>query len=97
MVMARLAYRSKLIYPGGAIREMVIWRLPRSTPERPHGLKYRLYYGDSKGKCLVRYDNETGKGDHKHIDGHEELYHFLSVEKLVEDFQKDIDRFRRPK
>jgi hypothetical protein len=97
MVKTKLAYRSKLIYPDGAVREMIIWQLPKRTPERPHGLKYWLYYGNSKGKCLVRYDNEAGKGDHKHIDGHEEPYQFLSVEKLVADFQKDIERFRRPK
>src|SRR5476649_891070 len=23
------------------------------------------------GKCLVRYDNETGKGDHRHVHGRE--------------------------
>jgi len=97
MVKARLIYRSKLVYPDRAIREMVIWQLPRSTSDRPHGLKYRLYYGDSEGRCLVRYDNESGKGDHRHIEGNEEPYQFLSVEKLVEDFQKDIDSFRRPK
>ncbi|MGH8524670.1 MAG: toxin-antitoxin system TumE family protein, partial [Gammaproteobacteria bacterium] len=28
-------------------------------------LKYRLYCGRG-GRCLVRYDNETGKGDHRH-------------------------------
>lgn len=97
MVRAKLIYRSKLFYPDGAIREMVIWQLPKKVPGRHHGLKYSLYYGNAKGKCLVRYDNESGKGDHKHIAGKEELYRFITVEKLVEDFQKDIDRLRRSK
>lgn len=95
MPKAQLLHRSKLVYPDGAIREMVIWRVPTSTTERPHGLKYRLYYGDAAGNCLVRYDNETGKGDHKHIRGKEEAYTFTTVETLVADFQRDIDRFRR--
>ncbi len=95
MANAKLVYRSKMIYPDGAIREMVIWQLPRKSAERPHALKYRLYYGDSKGNCLVRYDNETGKGDHRHIKGKEERYNFTSVEQLVKDFQNDIDRFRK--
>ena len=95
MAKAELAYHSKLIYPDGSVREMIIWRLPRKTPDRPHGLKYRLYYGDAKGKCLVRYDNESGKGDHRHINGKEDTYNFISVEKLIEDFQRDIDKFRR--
>jgi len=74
---------------------MVIWRIPESTAERPHSLKYRLYYGDAAGTCLVRYDNEAGKGDHKHIGGREEPYSFTTVETLVANFQEDIDRFRR--
>ena len=95
MASAKLVYRSKMIYPDGAIREMVIWQLPRKSEESPHALKYRLYYGDSKGNCLVRYDNETGKGDHRHIKGKEEPYNFSSVEQLVIDFQSDIDRLRK--
>ena len=94
MAKAKLIYRSKLIYPDGAIREMVIWQLPKKTLERPHGLKYRLYYGDSNGNCLVRYDNETGKGDHRHLKNREEPYNFTTVEKLVADFQRDINKLR---
>ena len=50
---------------GNVIVEMVIWRLPKATPDRPHGIKYRFYLGRDNG-CLVRYDNEAGKGDHRH-------------------------------
>lgn len=46
---AKLLYRQKFIYPDGAIREMVLWQLPRPTKDRPHGLKYRLYYGLADG------------------------------------------------
>ena len=35
----------------------------------------------------MRYDNETGKGDHRHYDDEESDYHFESIEKLVEDFR----------
>ncbi|MGH8612211.1 MAG: toxin-antitoxin system TumE family protein [Gammaproteobacteria bacterium] len=62
--------------------EMVIWRLPLPTRGRPHGLKYRLYCGRG-GRCLVRYDNETGKGDHRHYGTHEEAYRFVSLERLI--------------
>ena len=95
MAKAKLIYRSKLIYPDGAVREMIIWQLPQKSLGTLHDLKYRLYYDDVKGRSLVRYDNETGKGDHKHINNKEEVYHFSTVEKLVEDFQKDINKFRR--
>lgn len=97
MAKARLIHRSKLIYPDGAIREMVIWELPRTTRGRKHSLKYRLYYGNLEGECLIRYDNETGKGDHQHIHNREMPYLFISVEQLISDFQKDIDHIRKNK
>jgi hypothetical protein len=94
---AKLLYRQKFLYPDGAIREMVLWQLPRSTKDRPHGLKYRLYYGLPDGTCMVRYDNETGKGDHRHEGDREEQYAFTDVETLVADFLADIARVRRGK
>lgn len=92
---ARLIYREKYIYADGAIREMVLWQLPKKSSDKPHGLKYRLYYGLADGTCLVRYDNETGKGDHRHIRGNEESYAFKNVENLVTDFLSDIESARR--
>lgn len=90
---AQLLFRDKYVYADGAIREMVIWRLPETDNERLHGLKYRLYYG-YPGKCLVRYDNERGKGDHRHEGDKEEPYAFTSVEQLIQDFKVDIEHLR---
>ena len=92
---ARLLYREKYIYSDGSIREMILWQLPHRTPDRPHGLKYRLYYGLDDGTCLVRFDNESGKGDHKHVGSQEESYRFIDVEKLVADFLAEIAKARR--
>jgi len=92
---ARLIYREKYIYSDGAVREMVLWQLPKTTRERPHDLKYRLYYGLADGTCIVRYDNETGKGDHRHTKDREEPYHFTDVETLLADFLADIEKARR--
>jgi hypothetical protein len=62
----------------------VEWVLPAPTADRPHGLKYRLYCG-SGGRCVVRYDNETGKGDHRHYGRREEAWVFESdCERLTE-------------
>ncbi len=91
---AALIYRNKRILVDGSIEEIVIWRLPESTPDQPHGFKYRLYYGLADGRCLVRYDNEKGKGDHKHFLDKEEHYVFVSIEQLMEDFMQDIRRAR---
>ena len=90
---AKLLFREKYIFADGAIREMVIWRVPEKDTERPHGLKYRLFYG-YPDRCLVRYDNERSKGDHRHYGGREEPYAFVSVEQLIADFRIDIERLR---
>lgn len=92
---ANLIYSEKYIYNDGSIREMILWQLPDKTSDRPHGFKYRLFYGLSDGTCLVRYDNETGKGDHRHFQGHEGIYQFRNVEDLVADFLADIEKVRR--
>jgi hypothetical protein len=86
-------FHDKTLLPDGSIVEMVIWQLPQSSNERPHGLKYRMFFGNA-GKRLVGYDNERGKGDHKHILDTEKRYKFTSVEKLVIDFLSDVERVR---
>jgi hypothetical protein len=92
---ATLIYREKYIYADGCIREMVLWKLAEKTADRPHGLKYRLYYGLADGTGIVRYDNETGKGDHRHFGDRQEPYRFKDVETLVADFLKDIEKARK--
>ena len=72
---------------------MRIWRLPEADAERPHGLKYSLYYG-RVGVRLVGYDNERGKGDHRHYGNREEPYQFSTPERLVADFLTDVARLR---
>jgi hypothetical protein len=86
---AELLLHEKVVLPDESIMEIVLWSLPQPTPERPHGLKYRLYYG-RHGVCLVRYDNETGKGDPRHFRGREMPYDFKSVEQLRRNFEKDM-------
>ncbi|CCI09308.1 conserved hypothetical protein [Microcystis aeruginosa PCC 7941] len=42
---------------------------------------------------MLRYDNERGKGDHRHFDGVESLYAFSSPDQLMADFNSDILRW----
>lgn len=88
---ATLVLRRREVLPGGLAVEMVIWQLAAPSADRPHGLKYRLqaYRG---GRTLVRYDNETGKGDHRHYGRREERYAFTDMERLIEDFIADVER-----
>lgn len=92
MEATRIFY-DKALLPDGAVVEMTIWRLPRTTLERPHGLKYSLCYGYD-GQRVVGYDNERGKGDHKHIGALEIRYKFESVEKMITDFLQDVERMK---
>jgi hypothetical protein len=77
----------------GTIVEIRIWQLPEATAERPHGLKYSLFYGRA-GKRIVGYDNETGKGDHRHYGLREEPYGFVCMERLMQDFFADVAKER---
>jgi len=86
---AVLLLHEKVVLSDESIIEIVVWRLPRPTPDRPHGFKYRLYYG-RRGVCLVRYDNEAGKGDHRHVRGREMPYEFRSIAQLRRDFERDV-------
>jgi hypothetical protein len=91
MADAALIYHDKASLPDGGVVELKIWRLPETTDERPHGLKYSLHYG-RHGERIVGYDNERGKGDHRHYRGSEEGYRFTSVEQLMADFLADVEK-----
>ena len=69
----------------GSIIQAVVWELP--VPLR---YKYRLYFGKD-GICLVRFDNEQGKGDHKHVKGVESPYRFIDIHTLLKDFRNTIE------
>ena len=90
---AALLARAKEVRDDGSIVEIVIWELATPLPPSTHLYKYRLYYG-SGGIGRVRYDNEPGKGDHRHIGEREEYYDFSTLERLLEDFMRDVENWR---
>ena len=73
--------------------EMVVWRLPSSVLGSKHEFKYRLALVVD-GTCVLRYDNEAGKGDHKHLCENEMPYEFTTPKALLEDFWSDVDNWR---
>jgi len=87
---AERLFHQRIDYDDGAIVEMVIWRVPSPVLPSEHGLKYSLFYGRA-GIRLVGYDNERGKGDHRHFQGLETPYTFTTVEQLVADFWADVN------
>lgn len=83
---------TRIAYSESAFAELVLWRLSMPVEGSSHQFKYRLAYV-VRGECVLRYDNETGKGDHKHFGGKESNYAFATPEQLIADFQKDIARW----
>ncbi|MEN8132108.1 MAG: DUF6516 family protein [Pseudomonadota bacterium] len=90
---AELLYRFREDFHDGAIMEVVIWSVPEPVPDSGHPYKYRLFYG-TPGQRLVGYDNERGKGDHRHRNDSEMPYPFTTPEKRIDDFLGDIDKLR---
>jgi hypothetical protein len=72
--------------------EFRIWQVPRQVRGSAHDLKYSLAYVVA-GICVLRYDNEAGKGDHRHIGSAEAPYRFTTAEALLADFWKDVERW----
>ena len=84
--------RTRIAYSSKASAELVLWRDPDSVAGSPHPFKYRLAYVVNE-VCVIRYDNEVGKGDQRHYGDVESRYKFTTPEKLIADFQTDIAKW----
>ena len=93
---AELLFHQRIDYDDGAIVEMALWRVASPVLPSTHDLKYSLFYG-RMGVREVGYDNERGKGDHKHFRDAEMRYHFSTVEQLMIDFWSDVRALRGSK
>ena len=84
--------RHRVIVAADAFVEVSVWRLVRPLPPSAHHFKYRLAYVVA-GECVLLYDNERGKGDHRHRGSRQTAYAFVSPDRLIADFQADIARW----
>lgn len=82
----------RIVFAEDRFAELVLWQLSRPLHGSNHPYKYRLAYVVND-VCVLRYDNETGKGDHRHEGGLEKPYNFISPDKLLDDFHQDIVRW----
>lgn len=90
---ARELFNRRVPITEHAFAELVLWELSEPLSGSKHSYKYRLAFVVF-GECVLRYDNESGKGDHKHEDGREMNYRFTTVDKLVADFFEEVKRWR---
>lgn len=91
---AELLIRERIVYPDGALAEMIVWRVPSPVPPGSHDFKYRLAYVVN-GERVIGYDNERGKGDHRHFQGTETPYVFTSIDEVLADFVAEVEEHRR--
>jgi hypothetical protein len=63
---AGLLFRERYQIGDDGFVELKVWRVPRPVRGSVHRYKYSLAYV-VRDMCVVRYDNEAGKGDHRHV------------------------------
>jgi hypothetical protein len=86
---AALIQKERIELGNNRFVEVVIWALPVPLPGSAHRFKYRLALVVDN-VCVLRYDNEAGKGDHKHLFALELLYAFQDMKRLIDDFWADV-------
>jgi hypothetical protein len=90
---AELLFRKREGLTETAFVELVIWRVREPVRGSSHVYKYSLALV-SDGVCVLRYDNEAGKGDHKHVAGREVDYRFVDLVTLQTDFWTDVEMWK---
>lgn len=90
---AELLINERHVLDERAFVEIVIRRVPASVPGSAHEFKYRLAFVVDE-ICVLRYDNEAGKGDHRHVGDNESPYLFTTYDALLADFWKDVQSWR---
>jgi hypothetical protein len=88
---AQLLLKQRFVMSEIAFAEIVIWQLQAPLEGSTHDFKYRLAY-IVNNRCVLRYDNEAGKGNHVHSNEQEISYNFVSTEELIDDFFAQIKR-----
>jgi len=81
--MARLLLHRKRYFEDGAVPEIRLW-LPARVPGAPVQVSAVL---------RLAYDDEAGKGDYRHRDGVETPYEFQGLDRLLADFEADLEHF----
>jgi hypothetical protein len=89
---ASLVVRDRIAYSEASFAEVVVRVVAAPLAGSVHTYKYRLAF-IAHGECVLRYDNETGKGDHRHATGTEARYRFSTLSKLFADFERNIRRY----
>jgi len=90
---ARLLLNERHQLRADAFVSLRVWAVPEAVRGSAHGYKYSLAFVVGE-VCVLRFDNEAGKGDHKHVGATEAPYRFTTPEQLLSDFWREVDQWR---
>lgn len=90
---ADLLLSERTILDDISFADVKVWQVPSPVLGSAHEFKYSLAYVEG-GTCVLRFDNERGKGDHFHLDGQEKPYAFTTLAALYDDFWALVDELR---
>ncbi len=91
---AGLLLKERRVLGEDRFADVVIWRVPKKISGSAHDFKYRLALVVDE-VCVLRFDNEAGKGDHKHVGAEQMSYEFTTLEQLAADFWQAVEDWRR--
>ena len=86
--------RRRVVVAPDAFVVVAVWRMPRRLSPSKYRFKYRLA-SVVAGECVVRYDNELHKGEHRHVAALESPYPVSTPDQLMADFNADLVRWNR--
>ena len=75
-----------------AFFEIVVWSGPNPVQPSQHSYKYKLVLIE-RGLRVIGFDNERGKGDHFHRGDPEFDYRFVTVDRLIDDFFSEVEKW----
>ena len=90
---AGLLLKERRVLGEDRFADVMIWRVPKRVPGSAHDFKYRLAFVVNED-CVLRFDNEAGKGDHKHVGTEQVPYVFATSEQLIADFWQAVEDWR---
>ncbi len=90
---ARLLLNERHPLRADAFVSLQVWAVPEAVRGSAHVYKYSLAFVVG-AVCVLRFDNEAGKGDHKHVGATEAPYRFTTPGQLLSDFWREVDQWR---
>ncbi|MDP2804561.1 MAG: DUF6516 family protein [Gallionellaceae bacterium] len=91
---AQILVNERIAQGNNAFAELRVVLVPVVVRGSAHTFKYSLSLV-VESVCILRFDNEAGKGDHYHLEGVEFPYRFTTMPVLLNDFWKQVDKWRQ--